>query len=1368
MNSIYTKTLSPARALLCKRYFNNFILTSVSLLLSTVFFQISPMAFAQSTDGGRPFPEFELDVGDPISTRTSSYYFTIPLFNLGGPLPVRSSLGYQSVADEPGVHVILPHMIRTQYGDICIRMFGEGREELTFTNTLPDNTGDWVAERYSIYRYGLQEQAGTNGWLYLMDPSDQSVYLFEKDYHPDDDEDQEAILRYHIDRHGNQVEYTRTPRYGAPNTTVISDGLGREIFIFVGGNGNLASISNGVRQYVLGYNANDHLTSFTDPTGATNLFEYTDNSDNIVAQVRPEGNRPYVQTYDESTYPFCRATSQSDAFSNVTTLVAEYLYDTNNLTEIRPDNSQVVYAYPTNNAGGGTPIGWQDAQSNTACFAADNFDRLTSLTDRAGSTTELAYHQATGFLTSFTNAEGQVFRRSFIRQTQTFTNPANAHVFSFDFHVISRVDYPDGTFVVHECDPHGNITGRLDRAGQRWTTTYSSQGLPLTTVNPAGGIVTCTYNADGTLASRADSDTGSTTYSYDEFKRVIAIDPPGPGQISLAYDAMDRLTSITNENGHATHHTYDRNGNLTSIIDAAGHTQQYVYDLMDRVSRSISRTGGTNTMAYNYRNQLDSSTNANGIVTAYVYNNRNWIDRVNRNGRITRFTQDDEGMTTCVTSPAGRAVHYQYDALGHLSQITVPGGANTRYARDGMGRVTNVIDELDRQTSCRYDLDGNLSQITRPGGISATYTRDAIGCLTNITDAAGHNWQFAYSPMGRLLSSTDPLSRTRTFTLDERGNIATVTYPDGATQTNSYDNAGTLIRQYFSDGTDLFFSHNAINLLTNTCHLSLTRDAEGRITASTFSNQTFGATYDLGGRITSATYGGTLTVTYDYNADNRLSQILDSLGHRISFTYDADGLLTALVRDNGIDATYTYDDQGRLSHLQDGSIIDLQYTYDAAGQLLSSSGTSPLDATTFLTATTTTYNVDAACQINADGFTYDDCGRITHLPDHTLSWDGASRLTAVNDVTLIYNGLHEIVSRTAHGTTTHFHHNHALGNAPIVAEQQNALFTRFYIFTPAGQLLYSIDPQETNAVRYYHHDHLGSTRALTDSAGTITDRYAYSPDGQLLGHSGSSDQPFTFVGTFGVRQEGALYQMRRRYYNPATGAFLSPEPIWPQIEDPRMLNPYQYALQRPTQLIDPSGLYPELTDAQINEINNNINEAEQHDAFSGMAYSLGGSQAQMEQHIEKAQLLQWEQQFRSIVGDGAPAYVAKLKQAVKTAKASGNADYIFDKLLPDLLQQARGQALNDKLLALNTYDPMGDHEVYAESWGMSAKGKVCRELELKLTTGGPSYEMEQRIANRRQAAWQLAFILHLMDQFLNTMTPGSVQHMMLNSLSGSE
>ncbi|MCB2171089.1 MAG: hypothetical protein KQI78_25815 [Deltaproteobacteria bacterium] len=54
---------------------------------------------AISGSDGTPNPDKSLDIGDPISARTRSYSFHTPMFDLGGPLPVRYGLVYQSISN---------------------------------------------------------------------------------------------------------------------------------------------------------------------------------------------------------------------------------------------------------------------------------------------------------------------------------------------------------------------------------------------------------------------------------------------------------------------------------------------------------------------------------------------------------------------------------------------------------------------------------------------------------------------------------------------------------------------------------------------------------------------------------------------------------------------------------------------------------------------------------------------------------------------------------------------------------------------------------------------------------------------------------------------------------------------------------------------------------------------------------------------------------------------------------------------------------------------------------------------------------------------------------------------------------------------
>jgi hypothetical protein len=64
----------------------------------------------------------------------------------------------------------------------------------------------------------------------------------------------------------------------------------------------------------------------------------------------------------------------------------------------------------------------------------------------------------------------------------------------------------------------------------------------------------------------------------------------------------------------------------------------------------------------------------------------------------------------------------------------------------------------------------------------------------------------------------------------------------------------------------------------------------------------------------------------------------------------------------------------------------------------------------------------------------------------------------------------------------------------------------------------------------YHYDYRGSTIALSDDSGHVTDRMEYSLYATMTYRVGTNDTPFLFNGRYGVQSDpnGLLY-MRARY-----------------------------------------------------------------------------------------------------------------------------------------------------------------------------------------------------------------------------------------------
>ena len=106
---------------------------------------------------------------------------------------------------------------------------------------------------------------------------------------------------------------------------------------------------------------------------------------------------------------------------------------------------------------------------------------------------------------------------------------------------------------------------------------------------------------------------------------------------------------------------------------------------------------------------------------------------------------------------------------------------------------------------------------------------------------------------------------------------------------------------------------------------------------------------------------------------------------------------------------------------------------------------------------------------------------------------------------------------------------------------------------------------------YYTSDGLGSTADLTDASATKTDGYTYDAFGAPTHSPGGSPQPFGFTGQQTDADSGLQY-LRARYYDPATGRFISQDREAGSIYSPITQDRYSYTGANPTSRSDPLGM----------------------------------------------------------------------------------------------------------------------------------------------------------------------------------------------------
>lgn len=1175
------------------------------------------------------------DIGDPIAANSGAYYFSMPLLQLSSAIPIYYTLDYRM--DRRGdLHSGLYTPFQSNLGDYLKRVGSHPYDVIIahlrngdFPRFTRKDAG-WELDGYgTTARYVLIETGSsmTDGYYYLLDPERSLIFLFAKSSSQNTSDDhilvrQQAVL----DRHGNYLVYSYDNADAMlPSRIANSDNSAHLSFYYIQNSDNETVLSR-IVAHPTGKEVHFHyeyhpqlelwvLAAVTDAAGEQTRFEYDPAGKPwraVAAQVLPRGNTPYRQNvallkHEGVESP--KVTVQIDAYNNKTRL--EWIPSYNSVIEHRPDQYTVEYEH-FHRLGELKQV--TDTMGNRIEFKQTPQQQVNQITDRTGNTLAADYDPQTGKMTSFTDPGGETIHYQWQTVTQSIRNPFWAEAVSFEFTQLEAIIYPDGTQDAFTWDQRGNGLSYTNRAGVMYRYEWNEYGSMTRVINPTGGELVLKYLPPGffKLYQSVDSHGNLIEYHSDgsgKLTRMVYFrnDEQTEGdEVTYAYNARGQVIRVVNRAGETVRYDYDANGNVTQLIDPENNAVRWEYDDMDRVTATIDRLGRKMTYEWDNMNRLKRITDAMGSTTSLGYDSRGWVNRHEYGGRVWRIEYDDEGLPVKMISPRGRATQMAYDRQGRPMAITNPLQETIRYKRNSNGYIVSEIDAMGRATRFRRDAQGRLTRVELPGGEIAEYAYTPLGKITAITDLNGNLWTLQYSPMGRLIQITDPLKRTTRYEHDYQGRMTRMVLPDDEVIDIEYSAEGLPLRNRYRSGLQAVKAYDTLGQLRYAANLietpnqteaavshgevqhgevQLERNPEGQITSTSDGNVPFTAEYDNAGHLIRVSYSGDWHVNYirssGKNGTGQIERVEDSLtGATVQYDYDEDlrPRQVRLGREQVI--RYTWDDADRLIRLQSGSVIDVSYTYDASGLLVSQAGRVPLAVADSEQPPPITLEFDAAAQIRSPGYEYDQRGRLVASPQHRFTWDGASRLIAIEStgdgrrVILGYNGLGQLITRQTREQTIRYHYNHAIRNSPVIAEQDDASgkFLRFYVWTPEGRLLYMIDAENDHRVYYYHFDPIGSTLALTDESGQVVAAWAYDPYGQIVHRQGEIKQPFLFVGAWGVRYEGeSLYHMQARYYCAYTGRFISPDPIWPQLDDPLALNPYLYAANNPLIHIDPSG-----------------------------------------------------------------------------------------------------------------------------------------------------------------------------------------------------
>ena len=400
---------------------------------------------------------------------------------------------------------------------------------------------------------------------------------------------------------------------------------------------------------------------------------------------------------------------------------------------------------------------------------------------------------------------------------------------------------------------------------------------------------------------------------------------------------------------------------------------------------------------------------------------------------------------------------------------------------------------------------------------------------------------------------------------------------------------------------------------------SLTNIAAGEISGTRYEYNSYGQITGVYVRKGTSEYK---VKEYSYTPSGNVMQVKDFYNYTsgtgwyiaLSYSYDAYGRVTAMVYEDSNGAViekheYAYNRNGQVvkeTNLNNVSVNPVNetrsYAYDYMGNLLKSEITGSTNVTTLYTYdkvgnrltkkqnnVTTTYTYNGLNQLtgesgdgNSLNYVYDANGnqiRITGTADGTsvnkvFAYTPSGNMTSYTNGTVTqvnrYNGDGQRVSKTEGSDVTNYFYQD--GSVLYTTDSQGNV--KAFNLLNVSDILGTLRINGNNVSSYFYtEDMRGSIVNVIDNSGNTVLSYWYDDFGQVNEYRESGNSLINevqYTGAIYDELTGLLY-LNARFYDPATGRFISQDTYRGERDDAGTWHLYAYCANDPVNYVDPSG-----------------------------------------------------------------------------------------------------------------------------------------------------------------------------------------------------